>query len=183
MPRKSTDLLDVFGAGRGSGGGRTPPSKPPAAPREPKSRRPFEGVFLGPRQVVLASSIGVLLLVLSFTVGIGVGKSGGKRPDGAPALKRESTAWILRGELSRIDAARGEDVTEARILQELERRFGVPRTMVRIDVTTEPATIVIGPFPTEADARAFLDSKRLVLARLGSGAPFRYSKPLMVRGR
>ena len=80
MARRSTDLLEVFRAPRegesspaGQGGSQAQDRRRAARP----GGSLFEGLVLGPRQVLLASCVMVLLLVLAFTVGLGVGRRGG----------------------------------------------------------------------------------------------------------
>jgi hypothetical protein len=178
MPRRDSDLLAVF---RPSSSGGPGGAKPPAD-RKPGPRRRFEGVFLGPRQVLLGSSVVVLLLVLSFTVGIGVGRSG-ERSGVAPSLERETAVWVLRGRLGAMDFARAETLDAEGIARELESKYGVPRRMVRVDGTGEPIWVTIGSFRTREEAQRFLTEHRLATARLGSAAPFRTAVPIEVRLR
>jgi hypothetical protein len=187
MARKSTDLLDVFQAAS-----RSKPAKERARklkePKEPKSKEPkgprkkFEGIFLEPRQVVLAGSVGVLLLALSFVLGLGVGKS----PKHAPAagdgyaLRRETataTAWAFRGEVGKIDVMRAVANSGPAIEKELGQRYRVPHDKIRVDTRGDPIVIWIGPFATKAEAQAFFDERNLQTARLGSAGPFRFARP------
>jgi hypothetical protein len=184
MGRRSTDLLDVFRPGGGSGAEpRREPAKKVRAPRSP--RTPFEGFFLGPRQLILGSSVVVLLLVLSFTVGLGVGRKAGRGTDGvAPALSHATqtrTIWVVRGSLDRVDAATSTELSEERVLEEMGRRFPwLPRERVRLDVSGGSIALTVGPFRDEREAATFLET-RLRSARLWSKFPFRLSKPESVR--
>jgi hypothetical protein len=185
MGRRATDLFDVFRPGDASRKGRAaaPPAprrEKPAADRTP--RRRFEGLFLAPRQVLLAGSVGVLLLVLAFTVGLGVGRRGGAAAP-EPSLRRETTIWVFRGTLAPIDAARGERMTDARIVRDLERSWGIPRSMVRVDPVKDALVISLGPLASEEEAKAFQEAKRLAAVRVGIAAPFRFAKPEAVRVR
>jgi hypothetical protein len=135
--------------------------------------------------------VGVLLLVLAFTVGIGVGRSGGGRGSGTPSLSREAAArgaqpatlWVLRGEIPRIDSARGDALPPARIVRELSERFEIPEAQIRVDASGEPIWVSVGPFASERDALVFYEAKRLETARVGSAAPFRFTRPERLAAR
>jgi hypothetical protein len=183
MGRRSTDLLDVFRPGGGSGSEprREASAKKPRAPKSP--RAPFEGMFLGPRQLILGGSVAVLLLVLSFTVGLGVGRQAGRAGESPapPSLRRETTVWVVRGSLDRVDAATSTELSEERVLEEMGRRFPwLPRERVRLDAAGGSIAITVGPFRDEREAEGFL-ATRLRSARLWSKFPFRLSKPESVR--
>jgi hypothetical protein len=179
MGRRSTDLLDVFRPGGGSGSEprRETPAKKARAPKSP--RTPFEGLFLGPRQLVLGGSVAVLLLVLSFTVGLGVGRKAGRAGDGAAptALLRTTTIWVVRGSLDRVDPT-GAEITEDRVREEMARRF--PWISHRIDASGSTIVVTAGPFRDEREAATVLET-RLRTVRLWTKFPFRLSKPESVR--
>jgi hypothetical protein len=197
MARKATDLLDVFrfssDAPKGSKKDKRAEKRrerseaspgSPTQTRAPRAR--FEGIFLPPRQMLLGGSVLVLLLALSFTVGLGVGRSSASptAPDASgPSLRRETYAWALRGEIPKMDVARAEAPTETRIVRELGRKYGVPSDKLRVDAKGDPVVIWVGPFETEEAATAFLAARNLGTARLWSAAPFRFTKPQQVRLR
>ena len=75
MQRRSADLLDVFRSGGGSG---SEPPRKEAAPKKPRreksARTPFQGFFLGPRQLILGVSVFRSLRLLWMDMDRGSGK-------------------------------------------------------------------------------------------------------------
>ncbi|MHC5010923.1 MAG: hypothetical protein ACYTG6_08240 [Planctomycetota bacterium] len=184
MGRKATDLLDVFrqASGEPSTGGREPRRGASRPKKAPKQRRRFEGVFLAPRQVLLGSAVLLLLVVLSFTVGVGFGRSGGGG-DAAPALSR-TTQWYIRGSLKEVDAIRGTVVDPAEVAEDLADMHQVPRE--RVSVRTKPdggVFVFVGPFASEAQARRYFGEMALGPARVRGGVPFRRAEYISVPPR
>lgn len=175
MGRKATDLLDVFRLASGEPAAAKTESKRHARKpkKKQKQRKRFEGVFLAPRQVLLGSAVLLLLVVLSFTVGVGFGRSGGDGTDLAPALSR-TTQWYIRGSLKEVDAIRGTVVDPAEVAEDLVDMHQVPRD--RISVRTKPeggVYVFVGPFASEAQARRYFGEMALGPARVRGGVPFR----------
>ncbi len=119
MARRSTDLLEVFNR-------KTPG---PSAPRRRGSKGggkrrtsgDVSGFFLGPRQILLACCVLLLLLVLSFVVGIGMGRRGDAPDLSNTQLRRDSTAlpageaWYVRGRLAQVHQVRGDRIDPVEI--------------------------------------------------------------------
>ncbi len=182
MGRRSTDLLDVFRPGV-----QGPAPAKPSAPkrRSSSSSGRFQGFFLGPRQLVLGSSVALLLLVLSFTLGLGVGRKAGRGATAADvqSLRRETTVWVLKGRLPRVDPNTGGELTAEKVAVELQRMYRIPAERVRVAVGEDGLTVAIGPFANEKEAARFYQQQRMQALRLWSSFPFRFSKPEAVRLR
>jgi hypothetical protein len=181
MPRKATDLLDVF---RLSDQRATPPEKPSrgrkgSGGRSREKGARFEGIYLIPRHLLLGGSVVALLLVLAFTVGIGVGRSGREARPAAPALQRPAARWMLVGQMSdreRMDLARTQELANDQILRDLETRYRVPRARMQVVNGPGVTEIRIGPFASPSDAQTFLDDRGLRTARIGSASPFKHGR-------
>lgn len=180
MARRTTDLLDVF---RDRGAGRSGKPEEPAAPKAPK--KPFDGLFLLPRQLLLGSSVVVLLLVFAFVLGLSMGRrggSGGTEALQANAARAEDPEANVRRVyvLGRapVTSATGLAANEPAKLRDLlaSDRYGVDpaRIWIAADPNDSQQWIVfLGPFAHEKQATDYLSSHRLTTARLGgSHAPF-----------
>lgn len=193
MPKRTTDLLDVFRTSSGDAGASskkpraTKPSrtKRKSAPaRSKSSARPFEGVFLNPRQVLLAACVAVLLVVLAFTVGIGVGRKGSPDDDGL-ALARQTSGpataatWWIRGKMPRRGVLRREAVEPEEILSDLVDLHGFRPSDIQVETEKSPRDhwwIYYGPFQSEEQARQVSQTHNLAYKRVGDSYPFAYAK-------
>ena len=178
MARRSTDLLEVF---RGPREGETPPARKGDRKRKrtkaSAGRRPlFEGLVLGPRQVLLASCVMVLLLVLAFTVGLGVGRRGGPSA-GGEALSRPSggaaAVWYIQGRVPRRDVLRGEEVDPDLLEEDLIRQHGFRATDLRVTEGERGYFLVhYGPFTSKEKARKILRDHNLGYLSVQGTYPF-----------
>lgn len=174
MAKRSTDLLEVFN--------RKAPG--PSAPRRrgkkggPKRQKAadFSGFFLGPRQLLLVCCVLLLLLVLSFVVGIGVGRRGDEPLTAAgTSLRRETSAlpateaWYVRGRLARVHQIRGERIDPVGIPGDL----GLNPRHIRVEEAPRGYyDVFVGPFATEAAARQYWRNAKLETRGRKIGFPF-----------
>jgi hypothetical protein len=172
MRRKTTDLLDVFRVRPAPSGGSEGEGKVIKSSASKPARAPFEGVALSPRQMLLGGCVMVLLLVLSFTVGIGVGKSGGSS-GATPSLQRDaSIGVVIRGRVPRMDPLRQRENTP-KAMKKVLVDFGIPESLVEAKVEGESILLVVGPFRDRDEAWRFYAAKGLKVLRPGGGAPFK----------
>lgn len=173
-------MLEVFrGSGRPAGGG---------APKKPARRKPSKragvrglfggahGLFLAPRQLLLVSCVLVLLLVLAFTVGLGMGRRGGHAGEGA-ALSRTTEApgalWYIKGRIPRRDLLSSETVDPEQVRAELVRRHGFRPSDLRIDEGERGYFFVFyGPFSSQEQARRLLREHHLSVLEVRGTYPF-----------
>ncbi len=183
MAKKATDLLDVFRLGSAENASRAARSSA-SRKRKPSKRRsgpPEEGIQLGGRQLLLASCIGVLLIVLAFTVGLGVGRRGVM--DTGPSLSRgtpASNVYWIRGTLPTHDHVMNGPVIPGEVVRELYEWHKIHPDRVRISLGPKKSLLQIdvGPFPTAAAAEAFHKDQNMKVIRLRHGSPFRFESVL-----
>jgi hypothetical protein len=186
MARKATDLLDVFrfgGEGPSDDGDapkkrkRARPKSGGAAKRSPKAR--FEGITLNRKQVWLVSSAALLLLFLSFTLGLATGRPGSGADE---ALNRQTPAqFAIRARVSQIDPETSRKASPRSVLEHLATEYRIRREHMQIRSEGGEYVIEIGPFTTEDRARRYLRGSGLELARIHLGDPFRYARIEPVR--
>ena len=180
MARRTTDLLDVF---RDRGAGRSGKAEEPAAPKAP--RKPFDGLFLLPRQLLLGSSVVVLLLVFAFVLGLSMGRrsgSGNGQALQANAPRAEDPEANVRrvyvlGHVP-VTSTTGLAANEPAKLRDTltSDRFGVDPE--RIWIAADPNdpqqwVVFLGPFANQKQVTDYLNVHRLTTARIGgSHAPF-----------
>jgi len=192
MARKATDLLDVFRFADESeddqaqrddrrGRKRAPKERPAkraaAAPsrRGAEGRGGAEGLQVNRRQLVFGSSAIVLLLVLSFVLGLSTGRS--RTPTGGAAIQRQVPRRIaIRGELPRLDPATQQPVEPAEVARLLKRDFGLDAKHLRVEPRDGFLVIDVGPFNSEEAAARYLRDSGLELLHLHMDAPFRAPK-------
>ena len=184
MAKRTTDLLEVFQAKQGGGaarGGGKPRGRGGGTSRKSraaKKRASFDGVYLNSRQVLLVSCVLVLLLVLSFTVGLGVGRQGDPSP-GGPALSRPSAAvggWYIRGKMPRHHTLSGRPIDPDKVHQELVSRHGFRGSDIRVDESGDHYAVWFGPFSTESKARELLERRSLEALPVLGDWPFNRAK-------
>ena len=174
MARRTTDLLDVF---------RERPQPPRPTPKEPGTpRRPFEGLFLYPRQLLLGSSVVVLLLVFAFVLGLSMGRRGASESTAAlqgAAGRTPSPVVVERqvyavGWVPYVDAGRQIDNEPARLFDWLVKHKSVaPETAWVTDYPNgKQWALILGPFVSERSAMEYLVRHGLVNSRVGGVAPF-----------
>jgi hypothetical protein len=178
MARRTTDLLDVFRDRGASGRG----GKPEPAPSANPEKKPFEGVFLFPRQLLLGSSVVVLLLVFAFVLGLSMGRRSGG--DGTEALRadapRSADAAPVRRVfvLGRVPLTNptGLAANDPKKLYEAltSERYAVDPARLWIDKDPNDAQwrIYLGPFTTQQEAADYLMNHRLTRGRVGESYPF-----------
>jgi hypothetical protein len=181
MPRRTTDLFEVFQArpqdGASKGRGRKRPSRKKSA-RTSKRGGGFHGIFLNPRQVLLSSCVLVLLLVLSFTVGLGIGRGGGG--GATPALSSTNApagAWYIRGKMHRLNIATGQPVDPDRVHEDLVRKYRFRAQDVRVaEGGANYYEVFYGPFRSEAQARGVMGRRKLHALRVQGDYPFGFAE-------
>lgn len=183
MARRANDLLDVFrlgsaegrttgrGASKGRGGSKGGGGKG----RSGRASQP-DGVVLTSRQVVLGSSVLVLLLVLAFMAGLGFGKGRGE------ALRHDTPkpegALYIRGTMPDISRTTGRPPDLEKIVEDLGA-MGLEPQYVHIDeAANRLIPIHIGPFTSADSANQWLAELRK--ARLASEWPFRFGEPVFL---
>jgi hypothetical protein len=178
MARRTTDLLDVF---RDRGTGRSGKPEEPAQPKAPK--KPFEGMFLLPRQLLLGSSVVVLLLVFAFVLGLSMGRRGGNstqalQANTARAQEAESNTpgvYVLgRVPVTNPGGLKRNEPTAIRDMLTADR-FGVDPARLWIAADPNDAQqwiLTVGPFANKKQAADYLMSHRLTTARIGGALPF-----------
>jgi hypothetical protein len=185
MARKATDLLDVFRPGGGGEGGSRPARPRPAragAKMKQTGRGRFEGLVLTGRQIVLGSSVLVLLLVLSFTVGVGFGR--GSRHATADRGLQATTAWYIRGRLTARDPLKGTPVVPKTVIDDLVGQYQLDRRLVSTLPRSDGGIwVFIGPFASEAEARRQFLDQGFEVAHVDGGTPFRNADYVQARSR
>jgi hypothetical protein len=187
MARKATDLLDVFrfnneeeeggheskqrrkaAARAASAAGKTKA----ATARKKKSRGASDGITLSARQLLLASCAGVLLLVLSFTLGLATGSPSGSAPTEAPLARQ--TLVMIRATVPLVDPASRQKADPERIRRQLMHEFPIKSQHLQIHEEGAHLVLEIGPFTSEQKADAFRRSTGLELAHINMQDPFRW---------
>ena len=179
MARKATDLLDVFRFGGDSEAEdqRRAASKPKARAERAKAKaesreRGFDGLILSKRQLLLTGSAMMLLLVLSFVIGLSAGRPGAP----TPAARRDATvgaeSLMIRGTMSVLDPATRRPVDPDDVRRVLQTQHQVPAANIHVHAEGGSLLIDIGPFKTEERARAYLERMELDLARIQGADPF-----------
>ena len=184
MTRRSNDLLSIFDANRQAqrkaqvqATSRARAPKAAAAPGRPSGRhrgRGFQGLWLSPRQVVLAGCVGTLLLLLTFFVGLAMGRPGTTAT--TPALRRDAEAAagrvLLELKVSALDMATGRRVEAADIRRRLAA-LGVPeRGIVTLVEQGGSWTVHVGPFASEQAADVWIRKNNLAGAEVAGSMPF-----------
>lgn len=178
MAKRANDLLDVF-RGASSQGSSTPrrARKKQGGRSSSKRRGGPEGVFLAPRQVLLVSSAMVLLLVLAFTVGLGVGRGGFGSGTAALQKKAAPTFYWIRGSIPSRDVVGGRPVDRDALLVELGKELGLQRrNLAAVPADGDLLHVYVGWWTTQAEAQAYLRLKHLDSLRLKWGAPFHFAE-------
>jgi hypothetical protein len=169
MAKRANDLLDVFRLGPAEDEAPRPRSRGSSSRK--RSAASSDGVFLAKRQVLLLGATGVLLVVLAFTAGLGYGRKRG----GGPALNKATPTanyWI-RGRLRSTDPLSGEPVPREAVIREIQARYGIPETYIRVrDEDEQRLAIDLGPFSSKAAAKQYFMRKRVDMLQLPWGHPF-----------
>ena len=138
----------------------------------------FDGLVLGPRQILLASCVMVLMLVLAFTVGLGVGRRGGPSTRG-DALSRTggggnpAAAWYIQGRVPRRDVLRGAEVDPDLLKEDLIRQHGFRPADLRVTEGERGYFFVhYGPFASKEQARKVLRDHNLGYLSVQGTYPF-----------
>jgi hypothetical protein len=183
MPRKATDLLDVFRHQRAEPA-RGAPREPKAAPREAAPRGAgFQGLVLLPRHVKLGAAVGVLLLVFAFVLGLSLGRPEKARAtrDGAAlsavtARDTDPTRRIyVEARVPYMDPVRKTVNDPAHLRRTLAAQKGIPEAQVWLtdDLAAVQLRILVGPFPNQAQAADFLLRRGFFTLRLGGVLPWK----------
>lgn len=174
MAKRANDLLDVFRLGSGAADAPPRPRRKKGGARRKKAKAGAEGVVLAPRQVTLLASTAVLLVVLAFAAGLGYGR---RKP--GPALSRvaqsnQADVWWIRGLIRAYDEFTGRPVPIESIERDLEAQLKIRGDNLRVlRENEERYALLLGPFQTEAKARAWYEQKRLGVVRVRNwGTPF-----------
>ncbi len=173
MARKASDLLDVFrlrpeSSGSSSSSKRTPDRKPdrkpkktkPKAKKKPRARSAGDVVLsLSRRQMMYAGCVGVLLMALSFTLGVSLA---GDDSSAAHPLRRETApTFYIVGELplEAVLADRRVDIQAA--ARKLREQSGVARDKIHLSRRGDRYRIWIGPFESKRAAFEYHESYQL----------------------
>ena len=187
MARKATDLLDVFRFNSEDGhdnrdrkprktktAARSSTRKPAKRSKPKSAASSFDGIHLGPRQLLLASSAGLLLLVLSFTLGLAAGRPDSGSEQAPSALARQSNFVAIRTEISLVDPATRKRTDPRKVRALLVKDFRVPSKNLRIFEEAGQLVLQVGPFRTEQAANDFRQRTGLEFARINMEEPFRW---------
>ena len=188
MAKKATDMLDVFrlGSAESAPSRKRRSSAKQSRPAARRASSSADGIQLGGRQLLLASCVGVLLIVLAFTVGLGVGRRG--LTTGGPQLNRPTAIadhyWI-RGQLPGHDRLIDAPVNPSDVVRELQQVHKIPHGLVAIRRLPKDGALEIdvGPFPSKTDAEAFRSARSMKMIRLPTGSPFRFAEVVAVPAR
>jgi len=191
MARKAHDLFDVFQLAQDAGSGnRKHGPRRKAAPasaaktqraRTPAARRKSgasAGLALNRRQVLLAGSALMLLLVLSFTLGLATGRPGSKQAN--PSLDRRS-AFVIRGTLPLTDPTTRNPVDTQHIRRQLSRDYKIPGPNIMMRRLGNDLRIDIGPWPSKRAAKRFWNRSGLKLVHIHLEDPFRWAQVVPYR--
>lgn len=189
MPRKATDLLDVFRQQRAEPVRSAPRAKDP----EPR-KQGFQGLVLLPRHVLLGSAVGVLLVVFAFVLGLSLGKrnSAGPRGSGSGPLSRleeRPTDAVRRvyveARLPYLDPVRKAVNDPGTLRATLVRTKNVPpeRIWLLDDLASAQLRILLGPFPTQEQAAEYLHRAGFFTLRLGGVVPWKDPEYLLLTER
>lgn len=191
MAKRSTDLLEVFHRPRGDDEdslGRKRRARGSRSMKGTSRKRrkleDFQGVFLAPRQVLLTSCVLVLLLVLSFLVGLGMGQRGA--PEGRETALARGTGqttvrgFYIRGRIMRQDVMGRKRTDPGQFVADLVDLSDLERRHLHIeDGSASHWWLYYGPFQSEAHARR--DLERRNLAFLGVRVEYPFSQATIVR--
>lgn len=177
MSRRSHDMLDALRA-------PTPAPRQAAAPRaRAQAAGGGAGVVLLPRQMWIAGALVVTLLAFTFMIGLSVGRRGERgEAAGTPSLSRETPRDLsgprlvyIEGRVPYMDPARQAVNDPGRLRDTLVRQKGLPedRVWVMDDLPAAMLRVVVGPFPSEAQAAEFLRRTGLFTFRLGGVLPWK----------
>lgn len=175
MARRVDDLLSIFDPNRstGAGEGRGAATQRKKARAAGGKQRAFQGLVLSPKQVVLGGSAAALVLLLTFTLGLAVGRPGSDRGQ-APSLRRD-TQRMVRAEFPRYHPHTHKAMAREDVYEMLVQRFGVPaRAVVNIRPDGDRMVIELGPFDSDDAAEHWIQKWGLQAAHLNLNAPFRY---------
>lgn len=181
MARRTTDLLDVF-RDRGTAG-RPAKGDAPAPAEARAAKKPFEGLFLFPRQLLLGSSVVVLLLVFAFVLGLTMGRrgssGGGNALQGSVPRADASTPDVRRlyvsGRVPVTNATTLATNDPQKLFDTLtSSRYGVDseRLWITGDSSGKQWVVILGPFDKKQDAIDYLVSHGLLTVRVGGVYPF-----------
>ncbi len=180
MPRKASDLLDVFRLKPADPGGDDPKKRRPkksnkkSSGRKTTKRRSSSAnddvVSVSRRQLVYAGSVVVLLMALSFTLGVSMSGSDG---DKTPALKRETAKpWYIIGYVSKTALLTEKKVDIIKTARHLYNQFGVDHSLLTIHDLGTRYRLSLGPFETENAAFKYHESYTLMAFSHGAETPF-----------
>jgi len=181
MARKATDLLDVFRYGGGDDDAdrsrtastpRARKARTPKAPKAPAKRRAFEGLILSKRQLILTGSAMLLLVVLSFVIGLSAGRPGSGRTDPAAQRTTGATMLMIRGAMPSLDPATRRPIDPSEVLQVLARDYHLSARYVTVKVSEGQILIDIGPFRSEQRARMYMERAQVDVIRIHGADPF-----------
>jgi hypothetical protein len=162
VPRRRTDLLDVFRA--------------PAAPARPSGR----GGGAAARRVrwALGGTIGALLVVLAFVAGWGLGDDRGPPPP-RPLAAFRSGEWAIRAEVPRLSPAGAKDLA-AVVPPAFLAKHPEMRGRVRLARGSAKTTfqVIVSGFRSKAEAERALE--RFVTFAVESTFPFRRATAVQV---
>lgn len=178
MARKASDLLDVFRM-RPAGSDDGEPARRPAkkGAKKPKAkrtaskprRRAGEAVSVSKRQLLYAGSVVVLLMALSFVLGVsmtGDGSSG-------PALNKQTEKpWYVMGYLPKTSLLAGKPIDIRKAVRELYNQHGVTQDDLDIFDLGRRYLIRFGPFPTRPRAFQYVEAHGLTDFRPLGETPF-----------
>ena len=134
-----------------------------------------EGITLGGRQLLLTSAVGLLLLVLSFFVGLSHGRSGNQTDTLQRVDQRSGAGVMVHTWVSRIKQPSQKLLTSKELATSLMRIYKVQRNAIySIRAKGNQLLIDIGPFRTQAEAERYIEKKRLKTADFNGRAAFRY---------
>lgn len=195
MARKASDLLDVFRLKPADPEGddaasRKAASRKSGSRKERKAAKTGRGssssgssskrrrsgggagdevVSVSRRQLVYAGSVVVLLMALSFTLGVSMSGDSGAQP----ALKKETPKhWYIVGYVSKTSLLADKKVDIRKAATELFHRFGVSRKLLMIHDLGTRYRMRLGPFDSKDEGYRYAERYQLSGFNHAGEAPF-----------
>ena len=155
--------------------GKSTGRKKAARRKRPSAKRGFQGLVLSARQVWLGGSAAALLLLLTFFLGLAMGRGDDSDTPSTQLRKDTPPQYVMVQADFSLRRPSGKAMTRREVAHELTQKFGVPAKAI-IDIRAEGDRMVVelGPFRSADSANEYLEKWGLPAAHLNLEAPFRF---------